>query len=218
MTLLRVDFHAHTFASKDSLTTTEIFLNSLRRKNLDRVVITDHNTIDGATRIQKHDPVHIIIGEEIMTSRGEILAAYVKECVPAGLSPVQTIEILRDQGAFISISHPFDAWRNGGWDIGDLEKIVSMVDAIEVFNARCIRKKFNQQAAEYAERNNVAGTAGSDAHTAMELGACTVLLPEFGTAEELRNVISAGTIHGKPSPFWVHFGSRYARTRKKVGV
>ena len=33
-----------------------------------------------------------------MTTEGEILAAFVKEVIPKGLTPLETIQKLRDQG------------------------------------------------------------------------------------------------------------------------
>ncbi|MFH2038005.1 MAG: PHP domain-containing protein [Chloroflexota bacterium] len=109
----RVDFHCHTHYSRDSLTKPENLVKMCHRKGLGRIVITDHNSIAGALEAHNLDPFHIIVGEEIMTTCGEILAAFVQECVPAGLTQMQTIQLLRDQGAFISISHPFDKMRKG---------------------------------------------------------------------------------------------------------
>jgi predicted metal-dependent phosphoesterase TrpH len=73
--LLQVDFHTHTSASKDSLTSPERFVAAARRKKLDRVVVTDHNGIAGA-QAAILDPELIIVGEEIMTTKGEILASH----------------------------------------------------------------------------------------------------------------------------------------------
>jgi predicted metal-dependent phosphoesterase TrpH len=213
---LSVDFHTHTFISKDSLTTPERLIKAARSKRLDRVVVTDHNSISGALAAQVLDPELIIIGEEIMTTKGEILAAYVKEEIPRGLTPVETIQRLRDQGAFISLSHPFDTWRNGAWKEADLQEIVPLVDAIEVFNARCASVAENQRAADYAQAHHLPGTAGSDAHAAFELGKVRLVLPPFNGAEELRQVIGQGRVSGGLSPFWVHFTSFYARWRKLV--
>ncbi len=80
------------------------------------MVVTDHNTIAGARAAQELDPELVIVGEEIKTTRGEILAFFVSEEVPAGLTPQETIARLKDQGAFISVSHPFDIYRGGHWD------------------------------------------------------------------------------------------------------
>ncbi len=112
---INLEFHCHTCASQDSLTTPEELVAACRRKGIDRVVVTDHNTIAGARSAQALDPELVIVGEEIMTTRGEILAAFVREEVPRGLSPQEAIQRLKDQGAFISVSHPFDSFRSGGW-------------------------------------------------------------------------------------------------------
>ena len=215
---VRIDFHCHTIASKDSLTSFDGLIRAYRRRGLSRLVITDHNTIAGALAAQKLDPERIILGEEIMTARGEILAAYVTEEVPPGLSPRETIKRLRGQGAFISVAHPFDAWRSGHWELDDLLEIVPLVDAIEVFNARCMRPGANRLAAEFARQHSLAGTAGSDAHTAFEVGRACMLLPQFEGADGLRAVIRQGRVEGRVSPFWVHFVSRYAALRGRLKV
>jgi predicted metal-dependent phosphoesterase TrpH len=214
--LLRVDFHAHTSASKDSLASPARLLAASRA--LSRLVVTDHNTIAGAVAAQRLDPERIIIGEEIMTTHGELLAAYVTEDVPPGLSPQETIRRLRGQGAFISVAHPFDTLRRGHWELADLLEIIPFVDAIEVFNARCMKPDANRLAAEFAREHNLPGTAGSDAHTAPEVGRACVVLPQFEGPDELRAVIRQGQVVGRMSPFWVHFASRYASLVKKYHV
>ena len=80
-----LEFHCHTLASKDSLLRPADLVAAARRKGIDRVVVTDHNSIAGARAAQKLDPARVIVGEEIMTTRGKILAAYVAEEV--GLRP-----------------------------------------------------------------------------------------------------------------------------------
>ena len=156
--MLRVEFHCHTIASKDSLTRPRDLVEACRRKGIDRVVVTDHNTIAGARAAQALDPELVIVGEEIMTTKGEILAAFVQEEIPAGLTPQETIRILKEQGAFISVSHPYDTHRKGGWFEADLLEIVPQVDAIEVFNSRCMDPRFNHQAKVFAEKHNIPGT------------------------------------------------------------
>jgi predicted metal-dependent phosphoesterase TrpH len=209
--VLRVDFHCHTLRSKDSLTDYADLLGACQRKGLDKVVVTDHNTIFGALEAQALDPGRVIVGEEIMTERGEILAAFVKEEIPRGLPPLDVIQRLREQGAFISVSHPFDQNRNGAWKLADLEQIAPLVDAIEVFNARCLQADFNRKALDFARLHHLAGTAGSDGHAAFEIGAAHLLLPEFDDAASLRIAIQAAQVEGKLSSGFVHFVSVYAR-------
>ncbi|HLE16473.1 MAG TPA: PHP domain-containing protein, partial [Anaerolineales bacterium] len=136
--MLRVEFHCHTYRSKDSLASIEKLLQTCRRKGIDRLVITDHNTTAGAQEAQALDPERVIAGEEIMTQSGELLCAFVTEEIPKGLPPLEAIHRLRQQEAFISVSHPFDVMRNGHWQLPDLLAILPYVDAIETFNARCM--------------------------------------------------------------------------------
>jgi predicted metal-dependent phosphoesterase TrpH len=216
MAHLRVEFHCHTIYSKDSLTRPRDLVDACRRKGIDRVIVTDHNLIAGARVAQALDPDLVIVGEEIMTTRGEILAAFVTDEIPKGLTPQETIRRLKDQGAFISVSHPFDRWRNGHWHEEDLLEILQEVDAIEVYNSRCMLPRFNRAARQFAEKHNLAGMVGSDAHAVFELGQSLMVLEPFQSPDDLRNVVRRGTQEVRWSPPWFHFSSRYAVIYKKV--
>jgi len=176
--------------------------------------VTDHNTIAGALQAYKLDPELVIVGEEIMTTKGELLAFFVQEELPKGLLPVEAIRLLRQQGAFISVSHPFDVSRNGAWALADLLEIAPLVDAIETFNSRCAGPRPNQDARAFAEAHRLLGTVGSDAHILWEVGRATLTLPEFKNASDLRLSLSQAVARLSPSPFWVHFASMYARIYK----
>jgi predicted metal-dependent phosphoesterase TrpH len=206
----RIETHCHTIFSKDSLTRPATLLDASQRKGLDRVIITDHNTLAGAVAAQKLAPDRVILGEEIMTQAGELLAAFVKEEIPPGLTPLETITRLRAQGAFISVSHPFDVTRSGHWKLADLLAIAPLVDAIEVFNARCFSAKMDEQAQVFATQHGLLGTVGSDAHTAYELGTATLELPPFSDAEGLRQSLRHARSRVRRSPAWVRLASRYA--------
>jgi hypothetical protein len=182
------------------------------------VVVTDHNSIQGALAARDLDPERVILGEEIFTTHGELLAAFVTAEVPAGLSPRESISRLRDQGAFISVSHPFDRSRNGAWGMERLLEIIGLVDAIEIYNSRCLLPGANPLAAEFARTHDRPGTVGSDAHTAWELGRATLLLPAFSGADGLRQVIRQGVVDARGSPSWVHLASRYASFRKRLNA
>jgi predicted metal-dependent phosphoesterase TrpH len=214
--MVRAEFHCHTILSKDCLVPPERLVMCAVRKGIDRLIVTDHNTIAGALAARNYDPERVIVGEEVMTTKGELLAAFVRSVVPPGLSPTETISRLRDQGAFISVSHPFDEYRKGGWRERDLLEILHLVDAIEIFNSRCMQPRHNAYAREFAERHQLAGTVGSDAHTCWELGRSTQLLPDFGSADELRRGIRESRYSTRWSPPWIHLASRYAVCRKRL--
>jgi predicted metal-dependent phosphoesterase TrpH len=212
---LKVELHCHSIYSRDSLNTIAGLLRRIDRLGIDRLAITDHNTIQGALAANRAAPDRFIVGEEIKTQKGELLAFFVQEEIPRGLPPRQAIDLLRAQGAFISVSHPFDLQR-AGWELPDLIEITPLVDAIEVFNARCLEGRLNDQALQYARQNQLAGTVGSDAHTLAEVGRATMELPPFEDAAGLRQVIHQAQVDVKLSPFWVHFGSTYARLYKQT--
>ena len=97
------------------------------------------------------------VGEEIMTQQGELLGIFVKELIPAGLPALKAIELLRSQDAFISVSHPFDSLRQGHWKEADLLEILASIDAIEVFNSRCLNPQSNTLASNFAQTAPSAG-------------------------------------------------------------
>lgn len=212
----RVEFHCHTIYSKDCLVRPEKLVQACQRKGIERVVVTDHNTICGALCAQEIDPDRVIVGEEIMTQEGELLAAFLREEIPPGLPALETIARLREQGAFISVSHPFDRLRKGHWQTDDLLKITPYIDAIETFNARCMQPGFNDRALAFARQQGLMGTAGSDAHTLSELGRASMLLPEFEDAHSLKNALAQVEFQVRMSSPLVHFASRYATWIKKI--
>jgi predicted metal-dependent phosphoesterase TrpH len=212
--VLKVDFHCHSEASPDSLSKPNDIIATARERGLDRLVITDHNSIRGALRCKELAPELIIVGEEIQTTCSEFLAAYVTKEVPRDLEPKEAIKRLRDQGAFISVSHPFDPHR--GWQLRNLMEIIDLVDAIEVFNARCYKPEWNLQAFEFAEIHGLHGTVGSDSHSLYEIGGARIVLPEFNSADELRDIIGAGQVEAELASPLVHLGSRYARWVKGI--
>jgi len=212
----RVDLHLHTRCSKDSLLAPDRLLAAARRAGMSRIAVTDHNCARAALQLAEREPDFVIPGEEILTTRGELLAYFIREEVPPGLTPRAAIERLRAQGAVISVSHPFDRLRGGHWALHDLQAIAPHVDALEGFNARCFFAGDNTQAQEFAARCGLPMTAGTDAHAAWEVGRAGLVLPRFATPEELRQALRRASFFGWRAPWWVHLFSRYASLRKRM--
>ncbi|HEX9926891.1 MAG TPA: PHP domain-containing protein [Anaerolineae bacterium] len=216
---LKVDLHLHTCASVDGALHPAEVIKIAKRRGLDRICITDHNTIDGALAAQRIDPEFVIVGEEILTDLGtEILAFFVQEWVPPRLPPQEVVDRLVDQGAVISISHPFDPHRNQPWAEAWLEAILPGLDAVESFNARTIRAEDNERAGAFAKAHGLPTTAGSDAHTAMEIGAAFMEMPMFSTPDTFRAALPQAIIHGQLSPSWVHVFSTINKWRGRLGL
>ena len=215
----RVETHCHSEWSKDSLTGLETILRLCRERGVTRVAVTDHNTAEGALRLKQLAPEMVIVGEEVMTTEGELLAWYVRESVPPGLRPEETIQRLRAQGAIISVSHPFDRYRRGAWQEAQLERIVGLVDAIEVYNARCLHAEDNERAQRFAKAHGVPGSVGSDAHSGVEYGRALQLMRPFADeAEDFLDALrSAGQLRRPSSPL-VHLNSTAAKWVKRLGL
>lgn len=218
MELWNVDLHNHTLWSKDCLMKFEAIIRLCEQRNIHRIAITDHNTAEGALAMKKLAPDLVIVGEEIMTTQGELLAYFVSESVPRGLSPDETIRRLRDQSAVISVSHPFDRLRKGAWDEKELLKIIDRVDAIEIFNARCVYSEDNQKARDFAQKHGLLGTIGSDSHIGAEYGTGMARMQPFSNPVEFLESLRRAEYIERLSPNYVHVGSTIAKWSKKLGL
>jgi predicted metal-dependent phosphoesterase TrpH len=188
-----------------------------RRKGIDRVAITDHNAIEGALAAKKIAPELVIVGEEIKTDCGEIIAYYLKELVPPYLPVREAITRVREQGAVVGVSHPCDRYRREAMGADRLLPIIDLVDALEVFNARCIAPGDNDCARSMAQEHGKLMFAGSDAHTTYELGRATVRMPPFDDSpQSFLASLAKAEIHARLSSPLVHFASTYAKLVRRI--
>lgn len=201
-----IDFHCHTSASFDSLSPPEKVARAAAKRGLTHLAITDHDRLDGAFRARDAAPdgLTIIVGEEIRTTAGDLIGLHLERAVPPGLAPHQAAQQVRDQGGVVGLPHAFDRFRAGagrhGWE-KDLERLLPLLDFVEVWNARIIVSGGNAQAAEFAVQHELPGVAASDAHTVMEVGvAYTILQSPPDTPAELREALTGQirlvTAHG----------------------
>ena len=211
-----VELHSHTNVSEDCLMRPADIVRTCRARGINRLAVTDHNRIRGALEMQTLAPDLVIVGEEIMTTQGELLGYFLKEEIPAGLAPAETIARLRAQGAAISVSHPFDRLRKGAWREADLSAILPLVDAIEVFNARCMFAEDNTRALDFARLHGKLGSVGSDAHSHLELGRAVLDMPAAATPADLIAGFAAGRPRTRLSSPAIHLTSRWAKLSKRL--
>lgn len=216
--IINVELHCHTNQSSDSLMTITQLIKACDRRKIDKVAITDHNTIKAAQEAFKLNPQRFIVGEEIMTRQGELLAYFVQEEIPGGLDVMDVLKELHSQRAIISVSHPFDRFRKGHWQEYDLLHIIDQIDAIEVFNARCLVNQDNTRAALFASEHHLLGTVGSDAHAAMEVGKSFLSLPDFHDPISFKDSLILANQHNQLSSPFVHLFSRYAKWKKGTKI
>jgi predicted metal-dependent phosphoesterase TrpH len=214
----RVDCHIHTYFSADSLNQPAALVARARALGLDRIAITDHNQIAGALEARALAPNLVIVGEEIDTAEGgELIAYYVTERVPPHLPILEALDRLQAQGAVISVSHPVDRFRGSAMGVSRLLQIIDRVDALEVFNARCLVAADNRRAALLANEHGKGITAGSDCHVIAELGRAYLQLPAFeDDPASFRSSLRQAQAAGRLSGIWPHLGSTLAKYRKRI--
>ena len=135
----------------------------------------------------------MLVGQEIRTTAGDLIAVFLHEAIQPGLAPVEAVAAVREQGGLVGIAHPFDRFRGsvGRGETSALDELAATVDWIEAWNARLMIGDGNARAAELALRAGVPGIAVSDAHTTMEVGvASTALSGDPSTPEGLRTALA----------------------------
>ena len=112
----RADLHVHTVWS-DGAQRPEVIVEAAHDRQVDVVAITDHDEIRGALRARdwaREHPelgVDVVVGEEISTLNGHLLGLFLEECVPPGLSALDTISEIHAQGGLAVAAHPFHPLR-----------------------------------------------------------------------------------------------------------
>jgi predicted metal-dependent phosphoesterase TrpH len=186
------DLHCHTSASFDSLSKPADVARVAAERGLTHLAITDHDRIDGALAARDAAPagLTIIVGQEVRTTTGDLIALFVEEPIPPGLAPAEAADRIREQGGAVGLAHPYDRFRAGaarpGWE-DELERLLPLLDYIETWNSRLMIGDGNRRAAELAHAHGLPGAAVSDAHTLMEVGVSyTIVDGPLGSAADLR--------------------------------
>lgn len=224
----KLDLHAHTGHSKDSLLPAARLLSEAAGRGMAALAVTDHDSLGGALqaaelarrRPEEFQGITIIPGSEVMTTEGEIIGLFLSEEIPRGLTPEETIRRMRAQGALVIVPHPFDRIRGSRLRETALRRVVHLVDAIEGLNARTTLAADNRKAQRFAAEHGRVLTAGSDAHVPGEAGRAYVEIdaPPAGDAARLLEQIRAGRLGGGLSAPTVHIFSKLATWRKKLGI
>ena len=203
-----IDLHCHTSASFDSLASPAAVVRAATRRGLTHLAITDHDRIDGALRARDAAPdgLTVIVGEEVRTADGDLIAVFLERAVAPGRPVQETIAAVREQGGLVGIPHPFDRFRGSMLRDPRLEAMGRLVDWVEAHNARVVGGTGNERAAEFAREMGLPGIAVSDAHSTLEVGvAYTVLEGEpstpAGLLAALAELVSTGLVPGRASYF-----------------
>ena len=199
----RADMHLHTIHSgwrrlkwigaRDSYMTPEIAFAEARRRGMDFVCFTDHESIDGALEFLSRHPEEeerVIVGEEIEVrlpgaSRWLHLGVYgIDESIHADLKRAgadlfDTVDYLRESGLLFALNHPFQSFRSIRSARRHLRDILPHFSVVEVCNSsspRVHRRAVEALVAQSGARS-CARLGGSDAHTPGRVAAAFTLAP-----------------------------------------
>ena len=234
--MINVDLHVHTCYSFDATTSLDDVIAACRRASIDCVAITDHDTIRGALRMRNDGRLRVIVGQEVLTTHGELIGLFLEQEVRNWLSPMETIESIKRQGGLVVIPHPllrmpFPRTTSVGTGEGiqfipslEVQKrnpllspeVVAAADIIEVMNARSPFKSTWEGVGRFAHARGLPCSAGSDAHTPGEIGAAYVEMEDFSDAQSFLRALAGGRLQGTRTNPLVHVISTLAKLRRRL--
>lgn len=186
-----LDLHIHSKYSFDSLMDIRTIIKTAKKRNLNGLAITDHNTIIGgqkACQLNK-ERLLIIVGSEIATNIGDIIGLFLTKNVKSS-DPSEVLDQIRSQGGISVFPHPFK-----GHNLSDPKtiEILKRVDCMEVLSSR---SPIGLKEFQFLASFNCVPVAGSDAHFSVEMGLCRTVIDvdNMGLDEVKKALISGKSI------------------------
>lgn len=198
--MLKMDSHIHSEYSADSNSKIDYILEYAKRRNIDVIAISDHNTVDGTPEVlrkTKNTDILAIPSIEISSTEGHILGFGCEENIPKGLTPEDTIDKIHDLGGLAIIPHPYCFYRHGLLHKRDYKDL--KIDAIETKNARFIVGYCNNKAKKLSKKENIPSLGASDAHYWKFVGDCYSMIDAEKDIDSILKAIVKNNVeaHGK---------------------
>jgi predicted metal-dependent phosphoesterase TrpH len=180
--------HFHSKYSVDSLTSMEEIINEAAKHELNFMILTDHDSIEGSVRLReivrrRKLNVEIPLAAEYKLDCGDVIAAFIEREITAR-TLMEFQKEVRDQNGIILFPHPFQHHKQ-------IDDIAECADMIEVFNSRQTVYQ-DQQALALASEKRKPTFWASDAHRVVNLS--NVIL-EFDQEKDLKFSLLNSTIH-----------------------
>jgi hypothetical protein len=201
--MIRADLHVHTRYSPDATNQPRSIVEKLNAHPKIKVVaITDHNTIEGYSEMQKlasaYEDVLVVPGVEIGAIEGEIIVLGITELPPKPWKAKNIIAFAVANDGLTIAPHPYR-----GLGLGDLVRQLD-VDAVEVLNG-ITPSNLNKQAEELAKARGLPGVAGSDSHFDSDpWNVCTEVKASLDI-DEILEAIKKGLVKVSSTGKSIHF-------------
>ncbi len=199
---MRVDLHLHSDYSHDGRSTLEELIARCAERGLDRIALTDHNTVQGALALAKLAPELAIVGEEAKTREGEVIGLFINNRLSPYLTPEEVMDLIHGMGGLTYMPHPLDRNR-AHFSVERLVELADRIDIIETYNPWCDAAA-NQAAAQLAEDLGKVAATGSDSHAALELGRSWMEIEDYTDPQDFldklryaRHVVTASSGTGR---------------------
>ena len=176
---MRVDLHLHSRYSHDGQSSLEDLVERCAKVGLDRIALTDHNTVEGALLLATMAPTLAIVGEEAKTREGEVIGLFITGRVPPYLAAEDAMDMIHDMGGITYMPHPLDRYR-AHFTPERLVELADRIDIVETYNAWCDAAA-NEAAARLADDLGKVSATGSDSHAAYELGRSWMEIEDYTT-------------------------------------
>ena len=199
----RADLHIHTLASDGTAGVVEILEHVEKNTELDVIAITDHERIDAALagRQLARDRglrVEVVVGEEVTTLGGHLLALWIETPIKPFRSMRSTIAAIHDQGGLAIPAHPLVPYPlcAQGFMLRRLlaDEPRYRPDAIEAFNPTTLGRPWHGRVVRFAEEHGLARLGNSDSHDLASIGIGWTTY-KGRTGDDLRAAIAARTTH-----------------------
>ena len=204
----RADPHCHTTASDGMVSPAEL-VEGARRRGLDLIAITDHDTMASAAEVAARGEeagLAVVRGQEVTTrwpAQTHVLGWFLERPVRMGMSLEDTVDAIHDQGALAVIPHPFMPTYFASCQPGMLRRLIEKhpLDGIEILHTApttgartAALKRFYEL---YSERLGAA-LGGSDSHFGEhDLGRALTLF-EGTSAADFRRAVEARATRPEP--------------------
>jgi predicted metal-dependent phosphoesterase TrpH len=179
---VRIDLHLHSRYSHDGRSTLEELIERCAECGLERIALTDHNTVEGALALAQIAPELAIVGEEAKTREGEVIGLFITRRLPPYMRAEDVMDMIHEMGGLTYVPHPLDRHRSN-FSAERIAELAGRIDIIETYNAWCEPAE-NQAAARLAKELEKVSATGSDAHAASELGRSWMEIEDYTTPQD----------------------------------